>query len=74
MNEQERQEQIELMRKMDPGKAGINGCDGYFEPENREPHGARRPGKTYEDRIPADRRNRVAKAKARADRMQATGH
>lgn len=70
MNEQERQEQIGLMRKMDPGKAGINGCDGYFEPENREPHGSMRPGKTYEDRIATGRRNRVAKAQARAERMR----
>ena len=62
------QAQIERMRTYDPGKAGIKGCDGYFEPENRQPHGAMRPGKTYEDRIPADRRQRVKKAKNRAER------
>lgn len=62
------QSDTEQARLMDPGKAGVLGCDGYFEPENRQPHGAMRPGKTYEDHLPVERRNRVQAANRRGSR------
>jgi hypothetical protein len=58
---------IEMVRRYDPGKE-VNGCDGAFEPENRMPHGALRPGKTYEDRMPVEKRPRVLAAQKRAGR------
>lgn len=45
-------------RLVDPGKAGILGCTGEFEPENRQPHGPMRPGKTAQDRVPKEQRPR----------------
>lgn len=47
----------ETYRLMDPSKA-VAGCDGYFEPESRQPHGALRPGKTNEDRMRKEDRPR----------------
>lgn len=58
---------VEQARRYDVGKA-VKGCDGAFEPENRLPHGALRPNKTYEDRLPVDRRPRVEAANKRRER------
>lgn len=60
--------ELDYHRHFDDGKVGILGCDGAFEPENRLPHGALRPGKTYEDRLPVDKRRRVIEARKRAER------
>ncbi len=54
-----------VYRRYDPGKA-VGTCDGAFKPENRQPHGPLRPGKTREDRMPVESRPRVIAAKKRA--------
>lgn len=64
-----KQSELEHNRQYDDGKAGILGCDGAYEPENRQPHGALRPGKTYEDHLPVDKRKRVIEARKRAEKM-----
>lgn len=64
----QREQDIAYRRAFDEGKM-VNGCDGAFEPENRMPHGALRPRKTYEDRMPVDQRPRVIEARKRAERM-----
>lgn len=66
----QREQDVAHRRSYDEGKIGINGCDGAFEPENRQPHGALRPRKTWEDRIPVDQRPRVIEARKRAERMR----
>jgi hypothetical protein len=54
-------------RLRDPHKA-VGQCDGYFSPENRQPHGPMRPGKTSQDRMPVDKRPRVQAAKKRSNK------
>lgn len=56
-------------RLNDPGKV-VGGCSGDFEPENRQPHGALRPGKTEQDRTAREDRPRVIAAKKRAKRVR----
>jgi hypothetical protein len=70
MERKRKQSELEHNRQYDDGKAGILGCDGAYEPESRLPHGALRPGKTYEDRLPVDKRRRVIEAQKRAERMR----
>lgn len=55
--------------RYDEGKA-VGTCDGAFRPENRQPHGAMRPGKTYEDQLPVDQRSRVKAAQQRAEKAR----
>lgn len=68
-----REDELEYHRRYDPGKEGILGCDGSFAPENRQPHGALRSGKTREDRMPVEKRPRVIAAQKRAERMAKNG-
>lgn len=60
-------------RVYDPGKVGILGCSGVFEPENRQPHGALRPGKTYQDRMVKENRPRVKEWQKRLDKLRKHG-
>lgn len=56
---------VPIYRQMDPGKAAGT-CDGYFEPQSRQPHGPMRPGKTAQDLMPVDKRPRVEAWKKRS--------
>lgn len=56
---------MEEYRLTDPAR-------GDFEPENKQPHGPMRPGKSAEDRMARDKRPRVEAAKKRAEKMKKT--
>lgn len=60
---------LPVYQRYDEGKA-VGTCDGAFKPENRQPHGPMRPGKTREDQMPIGERPRVVEAQRRAAKSQ----